>query len=77
MIRPWNDPQKDIARKLAFAPNLFLVDVVAWQPVGTVMGGYEGNRGWVNYLADDPVHRRRGIGRLLMAEAERLLQAVG
>ncbi|MCE9564677.1 MAG: GNAT family acetyltransferase [Planctomycetes bacterium] len=77
LVRPWNDPQKDIARKLAIAPDLFLVAVVDGQLVGTVMAGYEGHRGWVNYLAVELVHRRRGIGRLLMAEAERLLRAVG
>ena len=67
LLRPWNDPRKDIARKLAVAPDLFLVAVVDGQPVGTVMAGYDGHRGWVNYLAVDPVHRRRGNGRLLMA----------
>ena len=41
------------------------------------MAGYEGHRGWINYLAVDPARRRRGLGTRLMAEAERLLEASG
>ena len=39
------------------------------------MAGYDGHRGWVNYLGVDPACRRQGVGRALMAEAERLLQS--
>jgi hypothetical protein len=28
LTRPWNDPHKDIARKLAVQPELFLVGVI-------------------------------------------------
>jgi len=41
------------------------------------MVGYDGHRGWVNYLAVRPDHRGRGFGRLLMADAERRLRALG
>jgi len=41
------------------------------------MAGYEGHRGWINYLAVAPTHRRTGLGRAMMAEAERLLRAAG
>ena len=77
LIRPWNDPGKDIRRKLAVRPDLFLVGVEDGQVVGTVMAGYEGHRGWVNYLAVAPACRRQGLGRHLMAEAERRLRAEG
>ena len=77
LTRPWNDPRKDIARKLAVRPDHFLVAVVDGVVVGTVMAGYDGHRGWVNYLGVDPDHRRQGIGRALMAEAERLLRLEG
>ena len=39
------------------------------------MAGYDGHRGWINYLAVDPAHQRRGLGRAIMAEAERRLRA--
>ncbi|HXU63611.1 MAG TPA: GNAT family acetyltransferase [Polyangia bacterium] len=77
LVRPWNDPRKDIARKLAVQPELFLVLELDGARAGTVMAGYEGHRGWINYLAVDPAARRRGLGRALMAEAERLLRARG
>ena len=41
------------------------------------MGGYEGHRGWVNYLAVHPERRGRGDGRALMAELEHRLLARG
>ena len=77
LTRPWNDPALDIARKVAMADDLFLVGVLDAAVVGTVMAGYEGHRGWVNYLAVDSVSRRAGLGRRLMDEAERRLRACG
>lgn len=41
------------------------------------MAGYDGHRGWVNYLAVAPERRGEGLGRALMAEAERRLAALG
>ena len=73
LTRPWNDPRKDIARKLAVQPELFLVGTVDGELVGSVMAGYEGHRGWVNYLAVAPRARRRGHARALMQRAEQLL----
>ena len=77
LTRPWNDPYRDIARKLAVQPELFLVALAGDSLVGTVMAGYDGHRGWINYLAVDPSQRRRGLGRLLMARAEAMLAARG
>jgi ribosomal protein S18 acetylase RimI-like enzyme len=77
LVRPWNDPHKDIARKMKVNPELFLVGEIDGQIVATAMAGYEGHRGWINYLAVDPAHRRRGSARTLMHEAERLLRAAG
>ena len=78
LTRPWNDPHKDIARKRRVNPEMFLVACAdAGTIVGTVMAGYEGHRGWINYLAVDPDRRRRGLGRTLMEHAERLLREAG
>ena len=41
------------------------------------MGGYEGHRGWLFYLASHPEHQGAGTGRALVAEAERRLEAMG
>ncbi len=78
LVRPWNDPARDIARKRAEQPELFgvLRDDDAGV-VGTVMAGYDGHRGWINYLAVDPDRQRQGLGRRLMAWAEERLAARG
>jgi len=55
-------------------PELFLVGLEDGQIVATVMAGYEGHRGWINYLAVSPEHRRKGFGRAMMAEAEQRLR---
>jgi ribosomal protein S18 acetylase RimI-like enzyme len=75
LTRPWNDPRKDIARKMRVNPEMFLVGEVDGKIVATVMAGYEGHRGWINYLAVDPTYQRRGFARQIMAEAEKLLVA--
>lgn len=77
LVRPVNDPAKDIRRKLAVNPELFLVGTLNGEIIATVMAGYEGHRGWINYLAVDPEHRLRGYGRQIMVEAEKLLRAAG
>ena len=77
LTRPWNDPGKDIARKMTVQPELFLVGLVENKLVATLMAGYEGHRGWVNYLAVAPECRRRGFARVLMQEAEERLLALG
>ena len=77
LTRSWNDPHKDIARKLAVQPELFFVSVEQNHIIGTVMAGYEGHRGWVNYLAVAPACRGRGLARALMEHVERELVARG
>jgi ribosomal protein S18 acetylase RimI-like enzyme len=77
LVRPWNDPVKDIQRKLAVRPDLFLVGLLDGEIIACVMAGYEGHRGWLNYLAVAPEHQRRGHARAIVAEAERLLGQAG
>jgi len=77
LTRPWNDPHKDIARKLAVQPELFLVGTIDGAVMASVMAGYEGHRGWMNYLAVAPRHRGRGYGRALVEHVERLLRERG
>jgi ribosomal protein S18 acetylase RimI-like enzyme len=74
---PWNDPRKDIERKLAADGDLFLVCVDNNTIIGTAMGGYDGHRGWVNYLAVCPSQQRKGIGRSLMEALEKALLPKG
>ena len=77
LTRPWNDPGRDIARKLTEQPELFLVGTHAGMLVGTAMVGFDGHRGWINYLAVAPEFQGRSFGRQLVKVAERLLTARG
>ena len=77
LVRAWNDPRKDIARKLAFQRELFLVGTAGERIIATVMAGYDGHRGWINYLAVDPGSRRQGLARHMMTAVEERLRALG
>jgi len=79
LTRPWNDPHKDIERKMLVQPELFLLAVNESNGAiyGSVMAGYDGHRGWVNYMAVDPAQQGRGIGRQLMSRVNELLLAMG
>jgi ribosomal protein S18 acetylase RimI-like enzyme len=77
LVVPSNNPQKDIERKLKVDRDLFLVGTLDKKIVATVMGGYEGHRGWINYLAVDPGRRKNGYGRIIMEEVEQRIRAKG
>jgi ribosomal protein S18 acetylase RimI-like enzyme len=88
LTRPWNDPHRDIERKLAVQPELFLVGTERVESadstgspeevvVATAMAGHEGHRGWLYYVAVAPGHRGGGRARQIVAEAERLLLEAG
>lgn len=77
LVAPQNDPSKDIERKLKVDPDLFLVGVSDDSIVSTVMGGYEGHRGWINYLAVKPSQQRKGYGQAIMEAVETLIQKKG
>ncbi len=77
LVVPQNNPLADIERKLLVNSELLLVGEYAGRVVASVMGGYEGHRGWINYLAVDPAEQGKGYGRLMMAEVEHRLRAMG
>jgi ribosomal protein S18 acetylase RimI-like enzyme len=74
---PHNDPAQIIRHKLAVQRELFFVALVDGVLAGTVMGGYDGHRGWVYSLAVSPAFRRRGVGTKLVRHLERELAAWG
>ncbi|WP_155912007.1 GNAT family acetyltransferase [Methylobacterium sp. 77] len=77
IARPWNDPAKDIAFARRDSHAIVLVAETGRRIVATAMVGEDGHRGWVYYVAVDPQHRDRGLGRLIMDAAERWLVARG
>ncbi len=77
LLRAWNNPKKDIARKMQINPELFLLGLIEERIVASVMGGYEGHRGWINYLAVDPDYRHRGLARQITAAVEEKIISMG
>lgn len=77
LVRPQNDPHADIRSKLKVQPELFLVGLVDGRVAATLMAGYEGHRGWLNFLAVAPDRQRQGRGRQMVEAAEAALAALG
>ena len=77
LVVPLNDPIEDIQKKLDFQPQLFFIALLDDQLIGSVMVGYEGHRGWLNYLAVSPEHQRHGFGKKLIEKAVDELKKLG
>jgi 4-oxalocrotonate tautomerase family enzyme len=77
LVVPQNEPKKDIETKLRVQPDLLFVGTINDRIVATVMAGYDGHRGWIYYLAVDPDHQRKQIGRRMMEKAESKLKKLG
>lgn len=77
LIVPHNDPVRDIERKLQVNPEWFLVSELDGQVIASCMTGYDGHRGWINYLACSPSFQGRGYATALMKRAEEILIDAG
>lgn len=77
LVVPWNDPQRDIERKMQMQPELFFVGEIEGHVVATLMAGYEGHRGWLNYVAVAPDAQRQGLGRQIVEHAIEQLRKRG
>jgi ribosomal protein S18 acetylase RimI-like enzyme len=76
VLRP-GDELEDVKLKLQRDPELFLVAELDDRIIGSVIGGWDGRRGWIYHLAVDPKHQRKGVGLGLVREVERRLIAKG
>lgn len=74
LTRPWNDPAADYQMALMTETSDILLARKEDALIASVMVGFDGHRGWVYYLAVAPEHRRDGLGRIMMAEAEKWLK---
>jgi ribosomal protein S18 acetylase RimI-like enzyme len=77
LVNPKNDPEKDIDRKLASGSGWIFIGVEDGEIVASAMVGYEGHRGWINYLAVSPGYRKIGFGRQIMDKSEMALWEIG
>ena len=82
LLRPWNDPERDIELCRRTPSSEVFVGLTGTAPdapelTATVMTGSDGHRGWLYYLAVAPEQRRAGIGRRMVAHAEGWLAEQG
>jgi len=76
IFRP-GDELEDVKLKLQRDPDLFLVAEQKDEIVGSVIGGWDGRRGWIYHLAVKPQYQRKRIGADLVHEIEKRLLAKG
>jgi ribosomal protein S18 acetylase RimI-like enzyme len=77
LIVPWNNPKRDIERKMDDDPSLFFICEIGGRITGSCMAGYDGHRGWIYYLAVKPEFQKQGIASKLIREAESRLLKIG
>lgn len=77
LTRPFSHPEIDIFRKTAQKDHLFLIALKDEQPIATIMGGYDGHRGSIHYLAVHPHYQRNGVATALIQQLEKRLTALG
>ena len=77
LVRPWNEPERDIEYCLAQTHSTIFVKQVDGVIAGSVMCGHDGHRGWIYYLAVSPDQQGHGLGNGLMTKAESWLADLG
>ena len=77
LVVPWNDPLKDIKRKLTIKDDLFIIGEINKKIIATAMAGYDGHRGYIYYLAVLPELQKKGIGSSILSLVEEKLYKLG
>ena len=72
-----SDTLVEIEKKLQRDPDLFLIAEADKELIGTVIGGFDGRRGFVYHLAVADTYRGHGVGSQLLKEIEERLQKKG
>jgi ribosomal protein S18 acetylase RimI-like enzyme len=71
------DDRESITSLIRHDPSALVVAESAGQIVGSVVAAWDGWRGSIYRLAVAPSHRRMGLGRRLVSEAEQRLARAG
>jgi ribosomal protein S18 acetylase RimI-like enzyme len=76
ILRPGDDLE-EVRLKLQRDPDLFLLAIDKDEIVGSVMGGWDGRRGWIYHLAVKPSRQGEGIAKAILRELEKRLATKG
>jgi len=71
------DSMEAMSAQMEVEPDFFLGAFENDDLIGTVIVTFDRRRGWINRLAVDPNHRRRGAAKALIAESEKILRNRG
>ncbi|MCJ8143648.1 GNAT family acetyltransferase [Ancylobacter sp. A5.8] len=75
---PYNDPAADFRQALGReASDVLVARAECGRIVGAVMVGHDGHRGWLYYLAAEPMMQGQGVGSAMVEAAEAWLKARG
>jgi len=74
LLFPGNDPDTDIDLKMSFQPNLFFIGEISSKIIASMMVGYDGHRGWINYLGVHPSFQKSGYGTAMVHKAIEILR---
>ncbi|MGF1609117.1 MAG: GNAT family acetyltransferase [Kiloniellales bacterium] len=70
LIKPWNDPDQDIALAAATSNAELFVGEHDGVLCAACLVGHDGHRGWLYYLATEPEQRRKGFGLAMVRHCE-------
>lgn len=76
-LMDYQKEEKEFFLMLQLNPNTCLVGLENKQIIGSVLGLFNGKRGWIYHLAIHPHYQRRGYGTLLYKKAEEELKKRG
>ncbi len=77
LVVPWNDPEKDIERKVKDSSGLFFVGELKGKIIAVCMAGYDGHRGSINYLGVKTEQQGKGYARQMVEYTEKKLKETG
>jgi len=71
------DSRSSIVSEMKANPDFFIGAYEGNKLVGMVIASWDLRKGWINRLAVDPMCRRKGVAKTLIAEAEKTLKRKG
>jgi len=71
------DTRQHIEKEMRVTPQMFIGAFDGNKLVGSVIGSFDGRKGWINRLAVHPERKRKGLAKQLVANIEMRLRERG